>query len=72
MSNTDGSGPFVALSNPESSDAVDHGVQLQPYDKSIYQANAMAGQEAQDHVADGIRRDFTVTVVYAKHAEGNT
>ncbi|KAK4107818.1 hypothetical protein N656DRAFT_784967 [Canariomyces notabilis] len=66
MSTNDDSGPFVALSEPESRDEADIGVQLKSYDNHGYQANAIAGQKAQDHVGDGIRRDFTVTVVYGK------
>ncbi|GAB1312629.1 hypothetical protein MFIFM68171_02839 [Madurella fahalii] len=69
MSNNDDSGPFVALSDPESRDGPDTGVRLESYDNGVYKANAIAGQEGNDHVADGIRRDFTVTVVYGKHAE---
>jgi hypothetical protein len=66
MSTNDDSGPFVALSEPESRDEADIGVQFKSYDNRGYQANAIAGQKAQDHVGDGIRRDFTVTVVYGK------
>jgi hypothetical protein len=77
MSNKDGGGPFMTLSQPGSREEVDLGHWV-PASNSInypvgtYQVNAAVGygEPERDDFADGIRRDVTVTVVYGNPNRG--